>query len=386
MISPENTTLYSSPSESKKIAFVSNTSFSLYNFRLGVMKSFVEQGYQVYAVAPHDQYSELFQPESINYVPLHIDGKGTNLFRDINLFFSILKLYRQYRFDFIFHYTIKPVIYGSFAARVLKTPSIAVTTGLGYAFYKNDWLNKVVLFLYRKSLKKVKEVWFLNEDDREVFIRNKVVCRSKTFVLQSEGINTSSFASRKKEKNADKFVFLFLSRLVKEKGIEEYVMAAKKLKEKYPDIECQVLGNTEILNPNNVPLELMKEWDKKGYVRYLGSSVDVRPYIAECDCVVLPSYYREGVPRCLMEGLSMERPIITTSSVGCIELIRDGQNGLLCGMKDVDDLAEKMEKMYLLTNEIRAEWGANGRKMILEKYDENIIIKIYHEKIAQYLQ
>lgn len=386
MTTPANNKTNISKSDTKKIAFVSNTSFSLYNFRLGVMKSFIDEGYQVFAIAPPDRYSELFQQESIQYIPITIDCKGTNFLKDIKFYFEISSLYKKHRFDFIFHYTIKPVIYGSLAARRWNIPSIAITTGLGYVFYRTNWLTYLVLFLYKKALTKVKQVWFLNDDDKEVFMQNRVIREDQAFVLRGEGIDTTYFAPVWAEKKDKKFVFLFLSRLVKEKGIEEYVQAARILKEKYPDIECQVLGNVDIDNPGNLSLDKMKEWDREGYIRYLGASIDVRPYIAQCDCVVLPSYYREGVPRCLMEGMSMGRPIITTNNIGCIELIRDQQNGLMCIVKDADHLAEKMEQMYLLEEPVRREWGLNGRSLIQERFDEKIIINTYHQRIAPYLK
>ena len=384
MISPIYTEVNVSSPEPKKIAFVSNTSFSLYNFRLGVMKSFVKEGYQVYAIALEDRYSRLFQQESITYIPLNINGKGTNLFQDLKLYRSILKLYKSHRFDFIFHYTVKPVIYGSYAAGKLNIPSVAVTTGLGYAFDHDNWLKKMVLFLYKNSLKKVKDVWFLNESDRETFIQEQVIKKNEGFVLPGEGIDVERFSPVNRNED-NQFTFLFLSRLVKEKGIEEYVMAAKKMKAKYPEIRYQVLGITEIGNPNNISRDTILEWDKKGYIDYLGASMDVRPFIADCDCVVLPSYYHEGVPRCLMESLSMERPIITTNNVGCIELIRNEENGLICCCKDVDDLADKMEKLYQTDRDTLAQWGKNGRELILNHFDEKKIIAIYHQKLSRYI-
>jgi len=369
----------------KKLAFVGNTSFSVYNFRLGVMKNFVQAGYEVYAIAPQDQYSELFESESIKYIPLEMNGKGTNFIEDYKLYKNIKRIYSEHRFDFVFHYTIKPIIYGSLACEKLNIPAIAITTGLGYAFIGNGFLKKIVIALYKRTLKKTKEVWFLNEDDKRVFLKNNIVSNSKTFVLPGEGVDVSFFQPQEKQNNTDKFIFLFVSRLVKEKGVEEYALAAKKLKGKYDNIECWVLGKTDVDNPNNVPIEKIMKWDEKKYIKYIESVIDVRSFIANSDCVVLPTYYREGIPRCLMEGLSMERPIITTNNVGCIELIRDSENGLLCAQKDVDDLADKMEKMYLQSDETRKKWGENGRKLILEKFDEKIIINQYLEKLDEYL-
>lgn len=363
-----------------KIAFVGNTSFSLYNFRLGVIKSFVAKGHQVFAIAPTDKYSDLFEAENITFINININGKGTNIFTDILLLSKTIKLYNQNSFDFVFHYTIKPVIYGSLTCRLLRIQTIAITTGLGYTFDSNNLLSKFVSFLYKISLSKVSEVWFLNSDDKNEFIKRKIVSESKTFILDGEGVNTELFSPSKKEINQGKFIFLLLSRLVKEKGVEEFALASEILKSKYPTIECQILGIRDIDNPHNIPFEKITEWIDKRIINYLGADIDVRKYIANSDCVVLPSYYREGIPRCLMEGMSMERPIITTDNVGCNELIQNDINGLICKPKDIEDLALKMEEMFLMDDKKRIQFGANGRELILRRFDEKNIIKTYIDK------
>jgi len=370
---------------SKRIAFVGNTAFSLYNFRLGVMKSFVEKGYTVFAIAPGDKYSPLFAADDIIFVNLKIDGKGTNVLTDIMLLCRMIKIYKSNSFDFVFHYTVKPIVYGSLVCRLLKINTIAVTTGLGYTFDAGKWLNLFVVSLYRKSLQKVKEVWFLNPDNRDVFLKKRIVEDSRSFVLNSEGLNTDFFFPQPKAMNEDKFVFLFLSRLVKEKGIEEFVQAAKLLKQKYPNTEFQVLGKTDIQNPHNIAVTKLVEWDREGAIRYFEDAMDVRTFIADSDCVVLPSYYGEGVPRCLMEAMSMERPIITTDNVGCKELIEHNINGKICTSKDVESLLKVMEEMYLLDAAERNEMGKSGRRKMLKQYEEKLIIDVYHKKTGLYI-
>ena len=370
---------------SKRIAFVGNTAFSLYNFRLGVMKSFVEKGYTVFAIASGDKYSPLFAADDIIFVNLKIDGKGTNVLTDIMLLCRMIKIYKSNSFDFVFHYTVKPIVYGSLVCRLLKINTIAVTTGLGYTFDAGKWLNLFVVSLYRKSLQKVKEVWFLNPDNRDVFLKKRIVEDSRSFVLNSEGLNTDFFFPQPKAMNEDKFVFLFLSRLVKEKGIEEFVQAAKLLKQKYPNTEFQVLGKTDIQNPHNIAVTKLVEWDREGAIRYFEDAMDVRTFIADSDCVVLPSYYGEGVPRCLMEAMSMERPIITTDNVGCKELIEHNINGKICTSKDVESLLKVMEEMYLLDAAERNEMGKSGRRKMLKQYEEKLIIDVYHKKTGLYI-
>ncbi|NLO71927.1 MAG: glycosyltransferase family 4 protein [Porphyromonadaceae bacterium] len=369
----------------KRIAFVGNSSFSIYKFRLGVMKNFIEDGYSVYAIAPEDDYSTFFEKENIKYIPLTIDAQGTNILKDILYLNSLINIYKQNNIDFIFHYTIKPIIYGSFACRFLKIPSIAITTGLGYAFESKNFLNKIVTGLYRASLKSVLEVWFLNKNDKEVFLKNTIIPENKTFILNGEGIDSNYYFPVEKEEDNKKLVFLLLSRLIKDKGIKEYVNAARILKSRNLNVECQLLGKVEPESSKTISINEVNSWHSEGVINYLGESIDVRDFIAKSDCVVLPSHYNEGVPRCLMEGMSMEKPIITTNNVGCIELIRDGVNGFMCTKRDPQDLADKMEKMSKLNSAEREEMGKNGRALILEKFDEKAIIKIYKEKLEYFL-
>ncbi len=367
-----------------KIAFVGNTSFSIYKFRLGVMRSFISRGYEVIAIAPEDEYSTLFENENIKYISIEIDGKGKSILDDAKLISSFTDIYKKEKIDFIFHYTIKPNIYGSLAARYLKIPSIAITTGLGFSFKKKNIFNLFVKTLYRFSLQKVLEVWFLNTHDKDVFIKNGIIRKEKAFILPSEGIDSDYYLPQIKTAISDKFTFLLLSRLIKEKGIEEYLAATEILKEKGLNIECQLLGKQEKDSSKSISVDTVKSWHNANKINYLGEFIDIRKFIANSDCVVLPSYYMEGVPRCLMEAMSMERPIITTDNVGCRELIVDSVNGYICEPKNVLDLASKMELIYNNTISERQKMGENGRRIILDCFDENKIIELYHLKFNSY--
>jgi glycosyltransferase involved in cell wall biosynthesis len=376
---------YSNKLKPFQIAFVGNTSFSLYKFRLGVMKSFVKEAFNVYAIAPEDEYSNFFEQEGIKYIPISIDNKGTNVFKDIKLMFDLLKVYQKNHFDFIFHYTIKPNIYGSISSRILKIPSIAITTGLGYSFAKKNFLNFIVKKLYKFALNKVEEVWFLNLHDQQYFIQNKIITSNKVFLLPGEGIDSNYYSPRPKSEKEDRFIFLMLSRLIEGKGIPEYVKAAEILRRKGFNVECRLLGKQEKNDSQSISIDKVYKWHQEGIINYLGESIDVRDFIANSDCVVLPSYYMEGIPRCLMEAMSMSKPIITTDNVGCNELIVDDVNGFICQSKDVYDLADKMEKIYKTDLSKRISMGENGRKIIIKQFEESIIINEYHKKIKTYL-
>lgn len=367
----------------KKIAFVGNSSFSMYNFRLGVMTSFLAKGYEVFVLAPIDEYSVLFERQNLIFIPIDVDCKGQNPLKDLKLLFAFYNIYKKQKFDFIFHYTIKPVIYGSIASRFAKINSIAVTTGLGYTFSKEGLINSIVRLLYKFALLKVKNTCFLNNSDQKIFVEQKIVESKKTFVLPGEGVDINHFRPEPRDQSQT-FAFLLFSRLLKDKGIYEYVEAAKKLKKRYSSIEILLLGKTDNENPENIPIEVVRYWADQGYIKFLGDTMDVRSYISQADCIVLPSYYREGIPRCLMEAMSMERPIITTDNVGCIELINDDFNGFLCKQRDSEDLMIQMEKMFLLSVEERLQMGMRGRQIIETKYEESKIISLYHNLFEQY--
>lgn len=371
-------------SDKKKIAFVGNTSFSMYNFRIGVIRHFMQK-YEVVVIAPEDEYSDFFRNEGIRYIPITMENKGTNVVNDMRLMKTLYKIYKAENFDFIFHYTIKPVIYGSIASSLQSKKSIAITTGLGFAFMKESLMNKIVKIMYKVALRKVCEVWFLNHDDCNVFVSNNLVSKDKTYILNSEGVDMEHFCQMEKSQEDGRFHFLLFSRLIKEKGIREYAEAAKKLKAKYPNMVFSLLGKIDVGTNGNISSEEIDGWVKDGIIDYKGYSLEVRQYIADSDCVVLPSYYREGIPRCLMEAMSMKKPIITTNNVGCIELIEDGVNGYMCEPRSVDELMNKMEQLYLLNQEQRTAMGEAGRNIIKQKFDEKIIISDYENRILQYM-
>lgn len=371
-------------SDKKKIAFVSNNTFSLYNFRLGVIRQFA-QNYEVVIIASEDEHSIFFKNEGIRVIPIPLKVKAATLLDDMRVIKTFYKIYKAEKFDLICHYSIKPIIYGSFISSLLSIKNIVITTGLGIVFLNKSFKNRLVKAMYKFAIRKVNEVWFINHDDYNEFIDNHFVDKERAFVLNSEGVNMDFFHEMEKSQNDGKFTFLLLSRLTPEKGIREYIQAAKLLKPKYPDLRFMLLGKIDIGAGKTITQEEVDGWVKDGYIEYKGYSLEVRQLVADSDCVVLPSYYREGVPRCLMEAMSMKKPIITTNNVGCIELIQDGMNGYMCEPKSAEDLAEKMERLYLLPEEERIAMGKAGHDFIREKHDEKSVIEIYKERLSKYL-
>ena len=370
--------------EIKKIVISSNTSWSIYNFRLNLARILKDKGYKVIIVAPYDKYAEKLKKE-FEYHNIFINNKGTNPIEDIRTTLEFYKLYKKIKPDIVFHYTIKPNIYGSIAAKLNNVPSITVVTGLGYIFIKEKRiLTTLVKNMYRIAFNGVEKVFFLNNDDSNIFVAQKIVKKEKIFVLPGEGIDTIKFAPIDIGKRDGKFRFLLIARMLWDKGIGEYVEAARIIKQKYSNVEFQLLGFLGVSNRSAISKEQMQEWIDEGLVNYLGVSDDVRVYIAKADCIVLPSY-REGIPRTLLEAASMAKPIITTDSVGCRDVVDDGANGFLCKVKNAQDLADKMEKMLNLSDTERKAMGEAGRAKIIKEFDERIVINKYLETIESIL-
>lgn len=360
------------------IAFVSNSAWSVYNFRLDVINNLIVQGYDVIVLAPDDTYSARLRENGCRFIPLNFDNKTKNPFHDLAFYWQLRKLYRRYRPDFIFHYVAKPNIYGSLAAAANGIPSVAVITGLGYAFAKTNWLYKLMRLLYKKSLRKAREVWFLNNEDARVFIDEKIVNIEKVKVLPGEGINTSYFAPFTTARNPNHtFTFLMSTRLLRSKGIGLYADAARILKKKNYDVRFELIGFFENHHPDSITHEELARWEKEGLIHYGGFANDVRPFLVRADCFVFPSFYNEGIPRCLMEAAAMELPVITSMNRGCKEVVLNNSTGYICNRHDPFDLADKMEKMINLSSEERARMGKNGRSRVIRKFSISTIIDEY---------
>lgn len=369
--------MYSKVHAHKLIAFVSNSAWSVYNFRLDVIRDLMAKGFEVMVLAPDDEYSADLQKCGCRFIPLHFNNKTKSLTADLAFYRQLRELYRQHAPDFIFHYVAKPNIYGSLAAAAVGIPSVAVITGLGYPFAKRNWLYHVVKLLYKRALRKTREVWFLNNEDAKIFINEHIVNIEKVKVLPGEGVDTDyfSFPQRSARKENAPFTFLMSTRLLKSKGISLYADAARILKKKHYDVRFELIGFFEEHHPDSISQEDLNRWQKEGLIHYGGFAKDVRPFLQRADCFVFPSFYNEGVPRCLMEAASMELPVITSNNRGCKEVVVNGSTGFLCNVHDPFDLADKMEKIINLPE--RSRLGRNGRALVIKKFNIRNVIDEY---------
>lgn len=368
--------------EKLKIAIVANTSWYVYNFRKELISELLENGHQVVTVAPvyMDEYSQKLIDIGCTHFNVNIDNKGTNPVKDIATFFSFISIYKKAKPDMIFHFTIKPNIYGTLAAKFLNIPCINNISGLGTLFIKEGFATLVAKILYKISQNHPKHIFFQNNEDFEHFLKLGLVKKEKSSVLPGSGVDTARFSPKEKDENNGKFVFLLVARMLKDKGIVEFVQAAEIVRKSNKNCEFRLLGFMDDKNRTAVTHKEMSKWIEQGNIKYLGSTDTVENFIKNADCVVLPSY-REGTPRSLLEAASMGKPLITTDTPGCRNVLIENENGYFCKVKDADDLAQKMIKMIEISRDEIQKMGERSRRLIIEKYDVKPVIMEYLKKI-----
>lgn len=369
---------------SLSICLVCNTSFAIYTYRQGLIRTLIANGATVTVIAPRDRTTALIEQMGCRFVELFVAAKGTNPRDDLRTLAALYRHYRAIKPDIIFHYTIKPNIYGTVAAWLARVPSIAVTTGLGYVFIQKSRAAMVAKALYRFAFRFPREVWFLNRDDQAAFVESRLLAHpERARLLNGEGVDLNQFAYRAPRQNPKQnFTFVLIGRLLWDKGVGEYVEAARLLRPQHPDARFQLLGPAGVDNPSAVTLDAVRAWEREGIIEYLGEAHDVREHIANADCVVLPSY-REGVPRTLMEASAMGRPIVATDVPGCREVVADGITGYLCEAKSAASLADRLQAMMALSAEERRAMGERGRTKVAAEFDENAVIARYLEALHE---
>jgi len=364
---------------SNKILISSNTAWNLINFRKGIILELINKDFEVIVVAPNDNYTAKLIDLGCRYINISIDNKGINPIKDIYLFFKYLNIFIRERPDAVLAYTIKPNIYGSIASKITNIPIVNNISGLGTAFIQGGLLEHIVSFLYKVSLSSSSCVFFQNNNDKNLFLKKGLVVKNQVDTLPGSGINLEYYKPENSiisSKVADEFVFLLVARLIWDKGIREYIDAARYIKNSNAKVKFQILGFLDVVNQTAVSGSDIDSWVEEGVIEYLGEADDVRPFIKNSNCVVLPSY-REGAPRALLEASAMGKPIITTNAEGCKEVVDDGINGYLCNVRDAHDLAQKMKVMLDMDYKTIKKMGLNGRKKMENEFNEQIVIDKY---------
>ena len=362
-----------------KLLFCDNTIWWLVNFREPVFRWFYEQGHEVFLVAPSDEGTEMKTsiPSYVKYVRVKLKRTSRNPLSDVLYMLRLRKIYRRERPDYIFHYTIKPNIYGSLAARSLGIRSSAMVAGLGYAFSRRGVMGAVVRGLYAAGLRCAERVFVLNEGNRATLLSHGI-CRSDKLLLLSggEGVDLSRFAFSG-DALCGHTVFLMVARVLYDKGYAEFVEAARHIRAAGSDAEFWLLGPVDESYPNAVPQAVIDADVRAGSIKYLGFSRNPQNIMKLPGVVVVVSSYHEGMNRSLMEACALGKPVITTDIPGCREMVDEGRNGFSVPPKDAEALAKAMEDYLQLTDEAKAAMGRAGRELAEKKYDIKLVIKEY---------
>jgi len=367
----------------KKIAVIENGLFSTYTMREGLMMHLLKEGCDVYILTHTNRFVP--QVEKMGLKVINIGSGNLNPVKVSKYIYNLRKALKKIKPDVCLTFSIRPAIWGNLITRQLKIPTITNITGVGPLFISKNIVYRTARTLYRNALSKTKKVFFQNFDDMNLFIERKFVKSSIAERIPGSGIDFKKFSPIiLKERDSHSFIFLFIGRLIKDKGIFEYIDAARIIRKKYPNAVFNVMGPfwTQNLKKNTITHTQLQHWIDEGVIDYLGEKKDVRKFIAEADCIVLPSY-REGTSNTLLEAASMEKPTITTNATGCKEIVSDNVTGFLCNVRDEQDLADKMEKMILLPSEERKEMGKKARQKIIKEYDKQIVIQAYLRAIRE---
>ena len=367
----------------RKIAVIENGLFSTYTMREALMLRLMSEGCDVYILTHTNSFVP--QVEKMGMKVINVGSGNLNPIKVSRYIYNLRRALRKIKPDVCLTFSIRPAIWGNLITRELDIPTITNITGIGPLFISKSIVYRIARTMYKKALNRTKKVFFQNYDDMNLFLERKFVKTSVAERIPGSGIDYNKFKPIiLKEKDPDTFIFLFIGRLIKDKGIFEYINASRTLRKKFPNAVFNVMGPfwTQNLKRNTITHSQLQNWIDEGVIDYLGEKKDVRKFIAEADCVVLPSY-REGTSNTLLEAASMGKPVITSNTTGCKEIVTDRVTGFLCRVRDELDLADKMEQMILLPIAEREEMGKKARLKIINEYDKQIVIDAYLKAIRE---
>ena len=353
-----------------------NTTWNVWNFRQPVVRALLERGHRVTVLAPRDTSVAKIELLGCRFEHLEMNGGGLNPLELPRLARQFKSCFENDRPDIIFSYTIKNNLVGAMVAKRLGIPFVPNVTGLGTAFLSGKWLAWLTKWLYRFAFKVLPVVFFQNPDDRELFVEGGLIKPEQAQLLPGSGVDLEWFSPMAPPNKSQRTLFLMVARLLRDKGVEEYVEAARLVRKMHPDVMFQLLGPLDASNRGAFKRASLDNWIAEGVIEYLGEVHDVRPYMAASSCVVLPSY-REGAPRTLIEAAAMARPVIATRVPGCTAVVDENSTGLLCDAKSAESLAEAVTRFVALSHEARVDMGLAGREKMLREFDQGIVVQAY---------
>ena len=368
---------------SSNIVIIDNHIFSINSFRQKLIQALMQEGHTI-TILTSSTPEQIQTARKKGLTVINIGSSVQNLLDISRYLLNLYKALKQSRATVCLTFTIRPAIWGNFLTRLLKIPTVTNITGIGPLLSREDFAYRGARILYKFALKKTEKIFFQNYDDMNIFINKGFVNKAIAQRIPGSGIDYEYYSPQKRKKISTGFNFIFISRLIKDKGITEYVEAAKILKNELPGAVFIIVGPfwKQNLKNNTISENEMRQWTKEAIVDYLGEAEDVREFIAEADCLVLPSY-REGLSNILLEASSMEKPCITCNTAGCKEVVEDNITGYLCKTQDAQDLADKMRKMYHLSVENRIKMGKAARQKVIQEFDKKIVINAYLKTIEE---
>lgn len=360
---------------------LSNDHAYTYNFRKEVIQRLLDDGYKVCVVLPYGESVEKLKEMGCDFYHISLNRRGKNIFQDINLLMNYYKILKKVKPSLVLTYTLKPNLYGSIACQIMKVPHINNITGLGSAFIKDSWGRKILLSIYKIALRKSTHVFCQNSSDLN-FLKNNKIINENSSLIPGSGVNLSEFIYSEMESYENKR-FLYIGRIMKDKGIDEYLLAAKNLKLKYPNAQFEVVGYVE---PSQLEYEeKLKRLHEEKIINYMGYSKNVKPIIQNTQCIIQPSHGGEGISNVLLESGAMGKLLIASNIPGCKETIDNGKNGYIFEVQNHIHLQEQIEKVIKLDVDKIKTMGRNSRIKMEKEFDREIVVSEYSEKINQIL-
>lgn len=354
-----------------RILVLTNFGMGLYKFRKELIEDLLAKENEVFVSFPEDGYSKKLSKLGCIFVHSEVDRRGKNIVKDISQFIRYVNLINKIKPDLVLTYTVKPNVYGGFACQVKGVPYLANITGLGTALEDGGILRKVLLFLHKNALKRANKVFFQNETNLNYFLNEKIVVSEQAELLPGSGVNLKQFIFQEYPKESDPIKFVFIGRVMKNKGIEEYLEAARNIKVRYPNVQFEIVGFCE-----EAYEEKLAKYEEEGIITYKGKQQDVRPFIKGAHATILPSYH-EGLSNVLLESAAMGRPVLASNIPGCREAFDEGVTGMGFQPRNTSDLVETIVKFIETPHENKIKMGTEGRRKIESSFSRSLVVNKY---------
>lgn len=364
----------------KKILFLSNHFITLYSFRKEMIERMVNEGHEVYLSLPPSDENIYFEKLGCNIIPTNIDRRGINPFKDLGLIKTYKKIISKVKPDIIFSFTIKPNIYGTLVSNQTKYRHICNITGTGATFLKPSVISKICEILYKFSVKNCYKVFFQNSGDRDYFLNHNIITHQNYAMLPGSGCNIKDHPFHTLPEG-DQLNFIYIGRVMKLKGIDEYLTSAEAIRKKYPHTKFYIAG----WNEEPEYMKKVEEAEKAGWIEYIGFRKDIDKWIEKCHCTVLASHGGEGIPNVLLESAAMGRVCIASGINGNTDVVEDGVNGFIFEKGNAIDLINKIEKFILLSPEHKSKMGYAGHIKVVREFNREIVIQAYMDEVHHLL-